>query len=227
MLSDVLLINDDFKKLAKELFEYIEPIRNCNRWVIAIAGESGSGKSVLTHCLSMCYKSAGLKAKPLHTDNYYKTLPDERTEWRKKNGPLAIGSDEYDWDVLNNNIKSFRNAAVAVDMPCVELLTNTVDRLTTDFANIDVLIVEGLYAMRVDDADLRIFIDIPYYKSLKAQTMRGKETLDDFREIVLKREHEEVLVTKALSDVVVGLRDNEATSLRDNETTRFWLRCKV
>lgn len=209
MLSDVLLINDDFKKLSNNLFEYIEPIRDNRRWVIAIAGESGSGKSVLTHCLSMCYKAIGLKAKPLHTDNYYKTLPEERTEWRKKNGPLAIGSDEYDWDVLNDNIKSFRNAAVAEDMPCVELLTNTVDRLTTDFANIDVLIVEGLYAMRVADADMRIFIDIPYYKSLKAQTMRGKETLDDFREIVLAREHEEVLATKELSDVVVSLRDNE------------------
>ncbi len=58
-------------------------------------------------------------------------------------------------------------------MPCVDLLTDQVDILKTDFKDIAILIIESLYALKIM-ADVRIFIDITYKKTQNAQIIRDK-----------------------------------------------------
>ena len=203
MLSDVLYINDTQRNSAKDIYDIVEKTRNNQRFVIAIGGESGCGKTVLAYCICYEYKLHKLKSKPLHTDNYYLVLPEIRTQWRREHGLSSIGANEYDWKTLNNNISSFYKGNIAYNMPCVELLTDTVDKLTTDFQNINILVVEGLYALKVENADIRIYIDIPFQETTKAQIMRGKEPQTPFRTSVLQREHEEVTQTKPLADIII------------------------
>ena len=75
---------------------------------IALAGESGAGKSELSHSLALLLKKQGQRVKILHTDNYYKIPPNLRSDWRKKNGVKKVGFKEYDWKLLNRNIKEFK-----------------------------------------------------------------------------------------------------------------------
>jgi uridine kinase len=88
-------------------------------------------------------------------------------------------------------------------MPCVDLLTDQVDLLTTNFGEVDMLILDGLYAIKTEGVDLKIFIDIPYDESGKAKDLRGKEPNNEFRNQVLHQEHKMVSELKSMADVVV------------------------
>ena len=153
MLGDVLLITEKHENAGKAIFERIIKERK-GKYVIAISGESGSGKSELSHVLAKQLKSIGLRAKILHADNYYRIPPLERTSWRKKNGIDNIGYTEYDWDTLNRNVQSFREGSETI-MPCIDIITDQVDTLITNFDDVDLLIIDGLYAIKTDDVDLR------------------------------------------------------------------------
>ncbi len=200
MLGDVLLITEKHKKAAEQIVDRLGRIKS-DKMVIAIGGESGSGKSELAHVISRRLKNKGYLAKILHIDNYYKVSPQERTEWRKRHGAESIGLSEYDWDLINQNIAEFRESKEAV-LPCIDLLTDQEDRLITNFEGIKYLIVEGLYPLRAD-ADLKIFIDLTYHETKKAQILRGKEPQNEFRLQVLQREHEVVQSLRPSADLLV------------------------
>ena len=200
MLGDVLLIADVHKKAAEQIVSRLGEIKS-DKMVIAIGGESGAGKSELAHVVSRRLKERGELAKILHIDNYYKVPPTERTEWRKKHGIESIGLSEYDWDLINQNIAEFRQSKKAV-LPCIDLLTDQEDKLITDFEGIKYLIVEGLYPLKAD-VDLRIFIDLTYHETKKAQVRRGKEPQTEYRRQVLEREHQVVQSLRPLADLVV------------------------
>jgi uridine kinase len=200
MLGDVLLINDNHRKAAEQIVNRLSRFKS-DKVVIAIGGESGAGKSELAHVLSRELKGRGELVKILHIDNYYKVPPAERAEWRKKHGVESIGLSEIDWDLLNWHIAGFRGSKEAI-LPCIDLLTDQIDRLITNFEGIKYLIVEGLYPLKVD-ADLRIFIDLTYRETKKAQLLRGKEPQNEYRLQVLEREHQVVQSLRPLADLIV------------------------
>ena len=200
MMGDILLITEEHRKAGKQIVERLSEIQT-EKLVIAIGGESGSGKSELAHVISRRLKDRGELAKILHSDNYYKVSPQQRTAWRNEHGIESIGLAEYDWDLVNRNIAEFREGKEAV-LPCIDLLTDQEDRLITNFEGIKHLIVEGLYALEVD-ADLRIFLDLTYHETKKAQVLRGKEPQSEYRLQVLEREHEVVQSLKPLADYLV------------------------
>jgi len=51
MLGEVLLINDGHKKAAKQIVERLKAIQS-NKIIVAIGGESGTGKSELAHVVA-------------------------------------------------------------------------------------------------------------------------------------------------------------------------------
>jgi len=201
MLGDVLLITEKHEKAADQILDRLGKVES-DKMVIAIGGESGSGKSELAHVLSRRLKNRGELAKILHIDNYYKVSPQDRTAWRMKHGVERIGLSEYDWDLINQNVAEFRENKKAV-MPCIDLLTDQEDELITNFNGIKYLVVEGLYSLNVD-AELRIFINLTYHETKKAQILRGKEPQNKFRLLVLQREHEVVQSLKPSADLLVS-----------------------
>ena len=200
MLGDILLITEKHIKAGEQVVNRLSEIKS-EKMVIAIGGESGAGKSEIAHVISRKLKGEGELAKILHIDNYYKVSPRERTEWRKKHGVESIGLSEYDWDLINRNIAEFRGSKEAI-LPCIDLLTDQEDKLITNFEGIQYLIVEGLYPLKAD-ADLKIFIDLTYHETKKAQVLRGKEPQNKFRLQVLQREHEVVQSLRPLADLLV------------------------
>jgi uridine kinase len=201
MLHDVLLITKKHKQAAKKIVKHINTMKG-GKIVIAIGGESGSGKTELGHQVAYLLKMQRTPAKIMHIDNYYKTSPQERNPWRKAHGIEHIGYMEYNWSTIERNIQEFRDDAGVAVMPCVDLLTDQEDFLTTSFKGIRYMVIEGLYAVKAE-ADLRIHIDLTYHETKKAQLVRGKESMDEWRLQVLEQEHRVVQSLRPLADLIV------------------------
>jgi len=90
-------------------------------------------------------------------------------------------------------------------MPCVDLVTEQVDTLTTNFQNVDMLIIDGLYAINTERVDLRVFIELTYHETKKAQKDRGKEPQNEYRMRVLEQEHKQVMSIKHKADLLVNM----------------------
>ena len=203
MLGDVLLIEDKHRNAGEAIIRQILE-RKKDKFMVGISGESGSGKTELAHVIAKGLRKHGIMAKPLHIDNYYRIHPLERTEWRKQHGiEKVVGYGEYDWDTIYRNIGDFRNNRPST-MPCVDLVTEQIDQLTTDFKGIDMLIIVGLYAIKTDGLDLRIFIELTYHETKKAQVVRGKEPQNEYRMAVLEHEHRMVQALKPMADILIS-----------------------
>lgn len=204
MLGDVLLIAEKHQKAGEIIIEQILANRK-PKMIIGISGESGSGKSELAHVIAKGLRKHGIFAKPLHIDNYYRILPLERTQWRKDNGiENVVGYGEYDWDTIYRNINEFKEGKLSTG-PCVDLVTEQVDQLTTDYSTVDMLVVDGLYANKTEGIDLRIFIELTYHETKKAQVVRGKEPQNEYRMAVLEQEHKMVQALRSSADIFINM----------------------
>lgn len=206
MLGDVLLINDMHKNAAQAIFDQLMAACINNeerkRCIVGISGESGSGKSELAHALGKLLKDNNIRVKVIHTDNYYKIKPLLREEWRRNKGFDKIGQDEYDWIKIRKTIRDFQEEQECM-IPCIDLIPEQVDKLITDFGKIDMLIVEGLYAIKAPDVDIRVFIDLTYHETKINQIIRMKEALSEFRLGILEKEHQAVVTLKNKADLIV------------------------
>jgi len=206
MLGDILLINDMHKDAAQDIFDYVgqarEKLEERYRYVVGISGESGSGKSELAHALGKLLKNSHVRVKVIHTDNYYKIQPLLREEWRRNKGFDKIGLDEYDWIKIQKTIRDFKEEQECM-IPCIDLIPEQVDKLITDFSKIDLLIIDGLYAINTPDVDLRVFIDLTYHETKINQIIRMKEAMSDFRLAILEKEHQAVASLKPKADLIV------------------------
>ena len=203
MLGDVLLIAEKHQNAGEFIIEKILAQRK-PKMIIGISGESGSGKSELAHVIAKGLRKHGIFAKPLHIDNYYRILPLERTQWRKENGiENVVGFGEYDWNTIYRNIREFREGTLSTG-PCVDLVTEQVDQLTTDYSTVDMLVVDGLYAIKTEGVDLRIFIELTYHETKKAQVVRGKEPQNEYRMAVLEQEHRMVQSLRPLANILIS-----------------------
>jgi uridine kinase len=207
MLGDVLLIQETHKLAAAKIKEIL--MKDCTskrrgyKYIVAISGESGSGKSELSHSLAKMLKPEKIRVKVIHTDNYYKVPPLLRSEWRRTQGPENIGLNEYDWNLIDQNIREFKEDREAM-MPCIDIIPEQIDKLITDFKKVDLLVVDGLYAIKTDHVDLRVFIDLTYHETKMTQIIRGKEPMDEWRSLVLEREHLSVESLKSMADLIVN-----------------------
>jgi len=213
MLGDILLIQEKHKKAGEVIIERILQNKK-DKYIVAISGESGSGKTELAHVIAKGLRKHGIFAKPLHTDNYYKTHPLERREWRAKYGiENVVGYNEYDWKAIQKNIEDFQNNRVS-EMPCVDLVTEQVDRLITDFSQVDMLIVDGLYAIKAEHINLRIFIELTYLeiKEKHSKDTRGKEVMDEIRWATLAQEHK-MVQSQQMADLLIT-KDYEVVEVK-------------
>ena len=206
MLGDILLINDMHKEAAQAIFAKVIVAREAKeeryRYVVGISGESGSGKSELAHAMGTCLKHHNIRVKVIHTDNYYRIQPLLREEWRRNKGFDQIGINEYDWVKIRKTMRDFKEEQECM-IPCIDLISEQVDKLITDFSKVDLLIVDGLYAIKANDIDMRVFIDLTYHETKINQIIRMKEALSDFRLGILENEHQAVISLKSMADLVV------------------------
>lgn len=202
MQNDVFHIKDNHIQAAEMVFNEIFEKAEGGKFIITIAGEVSSGKTTLAYLLGRMMKMKGIKSKVLDLVDFYKVPPIERRAYREKNGLETIGVDEYDWNKIELTLKSFREGH-SVELPLVDLLTDEVDTVQTDFKNVQVLIISGLYAFSCKDVDYKIFMELTYRETYEAQKYTGKEVMDSFRQKILEKEHKAVQKQKNDADIYI------------------------
>lgn len=202
MQNDVFNIKKHHTQAAEYLYGELADKIGKNKFIITIAGEVSSGKSTLAYLLGRIFKMNGIRSKILDLSDFYKVPPLERRAYREKHGIESVGVDEYDWDKIENTIKSFKKGQT-VKLPSVDLLTDKVDELTTNFKDVQVLIISGLYASYCKDVNYKIFMELTYRETYEAQKYTGKEVMDSFRNKILEKEHEAVQKQKNGADFYI------------------------
>jgi uridine kinase len=65
------------------------------------------------------------------------------------------------------------------------------------------IVIDGLYAIGCQEADLKVFIELTYHETKKAQSSRGKEPQNEYRMRVLEQEHKAVQSLKQYADILI------------------------
>jgi len=211
MVGDVLLFKPIHDDIAKKI---VRRLPKASKKIVAIAGESGCGKSEIAYKLRVALKNRGERVKILHLDNYYEIEPVRRNSWRRDMGSSYVGLSEINWRKLKADIRSFTQDKKAT-IPFIDLWTQQIDQLTTSFEGIDTLILEGLYALHAP-SDLRFFVDVTYKQTLQARKKRKKEKIDAFRNEVLQAEHLAVQSTRKRAHYLIqttGLQKAESAKI--------------
>ena len=202
MQNDVFNIKKHHIRAAEEIHGELSEKIGKGKFIISIAGEVSSGKSTLAYLLGRKLKMEGIKTKILDLSDFYSVPPIERRAYREKNGIESVGVEEYNWEKIESTIIKFKKGQKET-LPLVDLLTDQVDEITTNFKDVQVLIISGLYAFYCKHVDYKIFMELTYRETYEAQEYTGKEVMDSFRRKILETEHIAVQKQKNDADVYI------------------------
>ena len=202
MIGDKLIIEPHHTDRAAEICDLLAD-RLEGRFVVTVAGESGSGKSELAAEIARLLTARGWPTGILQQDDYFVFPPKTNHEMRRRNIE-QVGPYEVKLDFLDSNLRSFKRGESPIYKP---LVIYDEDRITTEEMDVDglaVLIAEGTYTSLLEFADFRVFIDRDYRQTLAARKRRARDKWEPFIQDVLEREHRIIAPHKALADLVIA-----------------------
>jgi uridine kinase len=207
MKGDKLVLQDYHKRAASEIVSLIiQDIRNHkNRYIITVAGDSGSGKSETGKAIADELGRFGIKSVLLGQDDYF-VLPPKSNDLRRREDPDWLGPHvEVRLDVLEQNLIDAIHGKKEIFKPLVDYDANLIGGETIDLKGIKVLIAEGTYTSLLKHVDIRIFICRNWLDTLelRQKRMRGNEVGDPFIEQVLSIEHKIIAGHKQLADILI------------------------
>jgi len=157
--------------------------------VIAVGGESASGKSTTALALKQHLTAQGQPVVLLHMDGYFHLAPRENHE-RRKASLKHVGLNEINLSLLQNHIDQFREGSTQIEVPKVDYFRNVIETEPIPIPNGAVLIIEGTYALYLKSIDFSLFLDRTYDQSKSIRMNRVREVYDPFVESVLEIEHQ-------------------------------------
>ena len=177
-------------------------VRADTRTVVAVAGESGSGKSTTALALADALAAAGVATLALPQDDYFVRPPRANHAYRL--GDLArVGPHEVDLARLAAHVAAFRAAERAVMVPVVDREHDRFVDTPTDFAPYAALVVEGTYVLGLPDVDVRVFLEATYADTRERRRARARDVDAPIVETILGIEHRLIAPQRELADVVI------------------------
>jgi uridine kinase len=201
MIGDKLVIEKHHTDRATEIYGTLAD-RIGDRFVLTVAGETGSGKSELASEIARLLTEGGFKAGILQQDDYFVFPPQTNHEMRRRNLE-QVGLYEVKLDFLDSNLRSFKRAESPIYKPLVIYDQDRITAEELDTSGLKILIAEGTYTSLLQFADFRVFIDRDYHQTLEARKRRARDKWEPFIQDVLEREHQIISQHKALADVVI------------------------
>jgi len=207
MKGDKLVLLDYHRRASSEIVSsIIKDIRTSKtRYIITVAGESGSGKSETGKAIQDELEKSGIKSVVLGQDDYF-VLPPKSNDLKRREDPDWLGPHvEVKLDVLEQNLIDAIDGKNEITKPLVDYDANTIEDETINLAGIKVLIIEGTYTSLLKHVDTRIFICRNWLDTLelRQERMRGNEVGDPFIEQVLSTEHKIIAGHKQLADILI------------------------
>ena len=181
------------------------------RTVIAVAGESGSGKSVTAIDLVSAITAGGIRAAIIHQDNYFIRPPRTNHEHRLQD-LSSVGPHEVQLELIRDHMRAFR-AGKTVTAPVVDYPGNRFLLADLDFADTDVLVVEGTFALLIGGHDIGIFLQATWQDTAARRKSRDRDIDDPIIDTILGIEHDIIAPQAELADVLLD-RDFEISRRR-------------
>jgi uridine kinase len=210
--GDKIVVEEHHLKAAARIAPLVLPrIRaKSGRFVMAVAGESGSGKSETARALAVQLTGAGLQVVILGQDDYF-VLPPRSNDERRRADPDWLGPHvEVRMDLLDENLRHAVEGRHQITKPLVDYDANTIGEETISLEGVQVVMVEGTYTSLLRHVDSRIFIARSRLETLahRRKRNRGSEAADPFIEQILEIEHKIIAGHRHLADYVIT-RDHD------------------
>ena len=204
MKGDKLVITEEHVKVAQCIVDIIlvQIMGSQKRFIITIAGESGSGKSEIAASLSEVLSRNAIKSIILQQDDYFVYPPKTNAEMRKRD-INHVGLSEVRLALLDSNLKNIIEGKDLLDKPLVIFDDDLITQEEVNLEGIKVAIVEGTYTTSLKNVHQRIFIDRTYIDTMEARKLRNREEQDDFLERILEIEHGIISLHKPRADIIV------------------------
>lgn len=195
-------IETRFANIARQILQQI-PINEKKVVAIAIAGESGCGKTTLGKALLHALVQQGLQVELLHQDDYFKLPPRQNHEARLQDFN-HIGTGEVRMQLLNDHIEAIKKQSSAqITIPLMNWQNDIEERRVVTIKNTRVIIVEGTYTSLLPAVDHRIFINITHTDTRDNRINRNREEVTDFIEQVLQKESMIINPHQALANIIL------------------------
>ena len=206
MKGDILKIMPHHTAAARAVYDLIrdDVKRAPGRFVVAVGGESGSGKSETAAELARLAAEDGVPALVLQQDDYF-FLPPKTNHRRRFEDFEWVGPGEVRLALLDEHLARARDAAVVELEKPLSLFDD--DKLAAEvvsLAGVKLVVAEGTYTTSLENVDGRVFISRDYRATREARAERGREGQDDFLERVLAREREFISPLKDGADIVIN-----------------------
>ena len=204
MIGDKLIIKDKHRQAADQIVERILPDLGSSRriYTIAIAGESGSGKSETGQAVADALIRRGFTTLVLQQDDYFVHPPKTNDRTRRQDIGW-VGMQEVRLDLLDEHLQQARSGAEAIVKPLVVYGEDRIVEETVSLQGIAAVVAEGTYTTVLENIDTRVFIDLTYLETLQSRLERAREAQDDFLGQVLEIEHRVISAQKSRVDYLV------------------------
>jgi len=219
MKGDKLIIHEGHVKAARQIMNLLFPqiIKTRNKFIITIAGESGSGKSEIAAVLSELLSEKGLKSILLQQDDYFVYPPKTNARMRRKDIG-HVGLSEVSLELLDQNLQDIMEGKSAIEKPLVIFDEDRITKEMVKLEGIKAIIVDGTYTTILKNVHRRIFIDRSYVDTREIRKRRAREEQDEFLENILEVEHKIISSHKPQANIIVT-NNYEVGEARENEGT--------
>lgn len=207
MKGDIVIVDQHHLQAAQLILSSIlDKVKAKDaRYIITIAGESGSGKSETAKALADEFEKHAVKAVILGQDDYF-VLPPKSNDARRREDPEWLGPHvEIRFDLLEGNLLDALRGADEIQKPLVDYNANRIEEERIDLTDVKAVIIEGTYTSLLKHVDTRVFITRNWADTLedRKKRNRGKEVGDPFIENVLKTEHKIIAGHRQLADFLI------------------------
>lgn len=207
MKGDIVILEAHHIRAAQLIVPKIIPeINKINRrFILSIAGESGSGKSETAAAIANELNKSKIKSVVLGQDDYF-VLPPRSNDARRRENPNWLGPHvEVKLEILENNIQDAKRDENFITKPVVDYDKDMIGEEIINLTGVKVVIAEGTYTSLLKNIDKRIFISANRLDTLehRKKRNRGDEVGDPFIENILKIEHQIIAGHKQLADFVI------------------------
>jgi uridine kinase len=175
-----------------------------DKLVVAIAGESGSGKSVAASSLAAELVAAGYRPQVIYQDDYFIRPPRTNHEFRLLDIDAHVGPHEVQLALIAEHVAAFR-AGLDVVAPLVDYAGNRFITQPLALSTANVLVVEGTYVLGLADLDVRIFCSATYLETRARRAARNRDIDDPLIDRVLELEHRLIAPTGATADLRIDI----------------------
>jgi len=205
VIGDKLVITDYHRKNGRAIAEAaLDAITAAGRcFALAVAGESGAGKSETAATTAEALRARGLSVLILGQDDYFR-LPPKSNAAKRREDISWVGPGEVRLDLMDEHLAAAKAGAASITKPLVFFEEDKIGNETLSLEGVDVVIAEGTYTMMLEQADFRAFIDRTYKDTLEHRKARARDEAEgEFIERVLEIEHKVISSHRDRADLIL------------------------